>query len=186
MARFNPKIIYLILGVVILVEVFFGLKVLTRSTPPPPAKLQPLSGAEIILVSPKKEYKVGDNIPVSVRVSTGGHPSDGTDLILRYDPTLVEATISALRRGRIYPEYPVTEVDSKSGVIRMSGIASTSVGGFNGVGVFATLNLKAKQAGKTTLMVDFKKGETTDTNVVEAKTATDLLEEVSDLELTIK
>ncbi len=183
----GPKLIFVILIVIILVEVILAVRYLKQSPPPPPLPtVKPISGARIILATPKKEYKVGETIPVSVRISTGGHPTDGTDLVLKFDQRMVEASNSGLLRGKVYAEYPMMAVDSKNGLIRISGIASGRQSNFNGVGVFAVLNLKAKQPGRTTLTVDFAKSKTNDSTILETKTAKDLLEGVTNLDLVIQ
>lgn len=180
-----PKLIFIILGVVIVVELIFAVKSLRQTAPSPTKKLLPVSGGSISLVSQKREYKVGDVVPVSVRVSTGGHPTDGTDLILKFDPKVLEATRSALRAGKIYSEYPLMSVDP-AGLIRISGIATLKDKVFNGIGVLAFIDFKARSAGKTALTVEFTQGKTDDSNIVEAKSAKDILEKAYNLELTVK
>ena len=98
----GPKLIFVILAVIILVEVVLAVRYLKQSAPPPPPKLQPISGGRIVLIADKKDYKVGEVIVVSVRVSTGGQTTDGTDLILRFDPKVLEASNASVTQGRIY------------------------------------------------------------------------------------
>src|SRR5947208_953561 len=88
----NPKLIFVVLGVVILVEGFFVVKNLRQAAPPPPQKISPVEDGKITLVARKKVYKVGEVVPVAVRVSTGGHPVDGVDVILKYNNKVLEAT----------------------------------------------------------------------------------------------
>ncbi len=184
---FRPKLIFIVLGVIIAVEVIFAVRTLTKPLPPPPAKLQPISGGKIVLLSPGKSYKVGDSVFVTIRVATGGRATNGTDLVLNYDPKILEASTSgAIRPGKIYSDYPILTVDPKTGTIRISGTTSAGSKAFNGIGVFATLNLKAISAGDTTLKVDFQKDSTTDSNVVESSTTKDILEEVFNLEVNVQ
>ena len=183
----GPKIIFIILAVIIVVEVILAVRYLKQSAPLPPLKLQPISGGRIVLTADKKDYKKGEVIVVSVRVSTGGQPTVGTDLVLRFDPKVLEASNAAVTQGRIYSEYPMKSVDSKEGTVRVSGISSTGKkSGFNGVGIFATINFKAIGSGKTTLRIDFTPDLTSDSNVIGVKNAKDILEEVFNLDLNIK
>lgn len=181
------KIIYPILGAVVIVELILGLKTLLAPLPKPQAqKLQPITGASVSLSSDKSVVSFGETIPVRIRIWTGGRVTSGTDLVLRFDPKVLEASSTAFVRGNIYTDYPLTDVDSKNGIIRVSGIASTPKQAFSGVGEFGMINFKAKGVGVTTLTIDFKKGLTDDSNVISIKTNEDVLEKVKDLKLTIQ
>lgn len=184
---FGPKIIFGLIGIILVVETIYAFRTFSKPLPPPPPKIQPISGGKIVLVSPKKEYKVGETIPVAVRVVTGGHQSDGTDANLRFDTKILEASSPAnLKKGTIYPEYPLLSVDPKAGLIRISGISAVGKTPFNGIGVLATVNFKAKTAGVSKITLDFKLGATDDSNIVDSSSSQDILEEVFNLELTIK
>lgn len=181
------RIIYPILGVVLVVELIFGLK--TLLTPLPKSKvqtLQPITGASIMLRSDKANYKVGETIPVKIRVWTGGHATSGTDLSLRFDPKVLEATSTAFTRGKIYTDFPLINIDSKNGVIKVSAVTSTAKQAFSGIGEFGVINFKAKGVGQTTLTVDFEKGQTDDSNVVGALTNEDVLDKVNNLKITVQ
>lgn len=183
---FGPKIIFGFIAVILIVEAVYAFKTFREPLPPPPPKIQPISGGKIVLLSPKKEYKVGETVPVAVRVVTGGHQSGGTDVTLKYDPKILEATGAAnLKKGAIYPEYPLLSVDGKAGDVRISGISGTGTS-FNGIGVLATINFKAKTSGKSAVTLDFTYGATDDSNIVDSESSQDILEEVFNLELEIK
>lgn len=183
----GPKIIFAILGIVLIVELIFALRVLTAPTPPPPQprKIEiTKTGGKIALFSAKKSYTVKETIPVSVVIGTGGHTIDGVDLIVRFDPKMLEATQGGLIKGKILSEYPLVSLDANKGLISISGI-STLKTGFIGTGQFASIVFKPKSTGKTSVSIDFKKDSTTDSNLVEAATSKDILEVVDNLELNI-
>jgi hypothetical protein len=190
--KWLPKIIFGILGLVIVIELINAYNTLKKASSNPVAtsqfsRLAPLSSGRIDLYSNQKEFKVGDTISVSVRIFTGGHPTDGTDLVLKYDPQILDASgLNFFRKGNVYPDYPITTVDPNAKTIQISGITSLSQSGFNGAGVFAILNFKAKAAGKTSLMVDFQKDRTTDSNIIESQSAKDILGAVTNLDLNVK
>ncbi len=184
----GPKIIFAILGIVILIEVIYAVKVLSSPTSsadsPNRINVQSSQG-KISLTTPKTTYKVNENIPVSVVVDTGGRLLDGVDLIAHFDPKILTATPGAIIRGQIFDEYPLVSVDVKNGLFLVSGI-NIMENSYRGTASFAVLNLKAKAPGKTQLTVDFQKGLTSDSNLVEAGTSKDVLEIVNNLELNIQ
>lgn len=179
----GPKLIFVVLGAILLIEVIFAVKILAKPLPPPPPKIAPLTGAKIVLVSPKTTYNKGETVPVTVRLTTGGRNTSGVDVILRFDPKILEASASGIKRGNIYQEYPVASLDPQ-GVVSVSGISVNK--DFSGVGVFANVIFTAKASGQTSVKVDFQKDSTTDSNVVETGTTKDILDQVFNLDLTIK
>lgn len=182
----GPKIIFAVLAVIILAEVVLALRYLGQRNSSS-TTFQEISGGKIILVTTKKDIKVGDIVSVDVRVSTGGHSTEGTDLVLKFDPKAVEILSGKIVPGKIYGEYPMKSVDPKLGQIRISGIAGlVNKTSFNGIGVFATLNFKAVKPGKTTLSVDFTPKKTSDSNIIDSQTTQDILEGVTNLDLNIK
>lgn len=183
----GPKIIFVILGVIILAEILLAVRYLRQVTPPPPPVVAPISSGKIALLADKKGYKVGDDVVVLARISTGGYSIIGTDLVLHYPPKALKATNASIKAGKIFSEFPMKEVDETSGTIRISGISSERVKrGFNGVGVFATITFKAITPGKASVTVDFQPGNTADSNIIDTKDSKDILSEVFSLELDIK
>lgn len=182
---FLPRVLLALAVLVIAYEVYLGVKTLTAPVPRA-NELQPLSGGKIALISTKISYRVGDVIPVLATVSTGGHISVGTDIILKYDPAILEASASSFfRKGRIYEQYPNVSLDSRTGIIKASGITSGGKSGFNGGNLFGTFILRARKEGKTNISIDFKKGATNDSNMVEAGKLNDILDKVYNLDIVI-
>lgn len=185
----GPKIIFVILGIIILAEVIYAFKIL--SFPPAPSPVPRRSAAVVTssgvisLNVPKTNYVVNEKIPVSVRIDSGGRTLDGADLIIRFDPKVLEATPGSLIAGSIFDEYPLLSADMKKGLVSVSGVNSTRAG-FKGTGQFITVNFKARAKGNTSLIIDFEKGSTSDSNLVETETSKDILETVGNLELSVQ
>ncbi len=118
-------------------------------------------------------------------IDTGSWTVSGADLIVKFDPKALEVTSKDLTKGTIFDDYPLIAVDADKGIISISGVASSN-SGFKGSGQFALLNLKTKLVGKTVLTADFKKDSTAYTNLVEVKTAKNILEQVDNLEINIQ
>lgn len=141
----------------------------------------------ISLVTAKNEFKVGEKIPVTVNIESNKKTA-GLDLILKYDPNLLSIITTIAKTpvvvGTIYEDYPVNKVDEKSGLIIVSGITNEATG-VSPKGVFGTIVFQAKAAGNAKIFLEFTKGSTNDTNLIENQTANDILEEVRNLDLRI-
>lgn len=184
-----PKLIFLVLGMILLIEVIYAVRTLNApvAAPAPQPSQKAIvaqTGGKISLSTPKTNLRISEAVPVSVIVNTGGHEVDGVDLIVHYDPKVLEATPAGLIKGKIFNEYPLLAVDSNKGLISISGVSTK--GNFKGAGVFASLNFRAKALGKASLIIDFKKGSTTASNLVEMSSSKNILEEVNFLELNVK
>lgn len=186
--KFNPKIIYIVLIAIIFIEVVLAIKSLVSPirTQALIEKPQPLGNGRIVLESDKKVYQIGDEIEVNIKISTGGYTSAGSDVLLTYDPESVELTKNRFfQRGKIYQDYPGANFDPEKGSIFLSGITISNSGGFNGTDSFGKLFLRAKKTGNTVLKIEFSKGFTTDSNIIEIKSIGDVLGEVRNLDLRI-
>lgn len=183
--------IFAVLGIAIAVELYLGLKQLTAPIPRPP-KLAQMSDGAVLLTAEKSQYKVGETATVSITVGTGGWTTDGADIIVKYDPAIFDATQStssqSFVKGKIYEEYPSINIDPQKGIIAASGISSLSKKpyGFNGVGIFGTLNLVAKAVGKSTISVEYRAGATDESNIMETSQAKDILGKVTNIELAVQ
>ncbi len=187
--NFQPKnlssnFVFIILGFIILVEIILGVR--SFISPSRQTKtIFPISQSKIILDTGKQNFTTTETIPLKIRIITGGKYSDSTDLILQFDPSLLSVSASSITRGKIYTDYPVSDVDNTKGLIRISGISSPGKEGFNGIGEFATINFKAKKEGKSEIKVQFSPGSTTDSNIVESGVSHDMLSEVKNVTLNI-
>lgn len=195
--RFNTKIILAVLGLIVLVAIILGVKTLwqrsagtnlTSSTNESISSgtVQETASGTISLESVSQEYKVGQVVPVTIKLNTGGRPTSGTDVVIKFNPNSLEATGSSIVTGTLYPDYPLTKADSALKTIRISGLSATAGTDFSGEGLFATINFKAKSAGTTPLILDFTPKATADSNILETAGGTDWLKEVNNLELVIR
>lgn len=182
---FSFKILLLIVIVAGVIEGFYLFKSYSASFIPPPPEVEGIKGGEIGLLSSKDTLKVNEGVRVTIKISTGGHPTRGTDVILKFDPNYLVASTSSIYKSRIYPQYPQVNLDNKSGTLRISAVSPETNKTFNGVGTLAFLDFKAKQVGKTKIYVDFEKNNTSDSNIIEAGSSNDILEKVNQLNFNI-
>jgi hypothetical protein len=98
----------------------------------------------------------------------------GADVKISFDSNILE--VVGIEDGEAFKLEPLKV--SKDGAISITGLAE-SKNKFSGKAVFATLSLKAKDAGDTKLKIAFSKGSTTDSNLTKEK-ATDVLTKVGE------
>lgn len=181
-----PKIIFGLFGIILIIELIFAIKTLTAPTPPPPAAVNKSYGEKIILQTNNLNPKVSDNVEVEVWLASDKLVS-GADVILKFDPKYFSSSGSGdLKKGEIFNEYPLFTLDSQKGEVKLSGIATSNKDSFKGMGLLATVNLKAKSVGATKISVDFEPNKSEDSNIAGVESGEDMLQEVKNLELIIK
>lgn len=123
-----------------------------------------------------------------IKLNTGGHQTDGTDVLVNFDPAKIQGII--LKKGSLYPEYLYATINNSEGQIKIAAVASPTQS-YSGEGVYATFYYRVKAdapLGSSILKFDFdsnNKTKTTDSNVVEKDTASDVLASVTDGNYTI-
>lgn len=181
---FNFRLIFLVLGFIILGEVLWGVRVLTQnitqSSPTSDTSVEQIGPPMIILAAANKKYKIGDVVTVTIGITTGNNFTDGADVVLKFDQTVLESSPSNFTKGNIYSDYPFVKIDNNKGLVQISGIAALDKG-FLGTGVFGKLNFKVKSKGVGKIDVVFDPEKTTDSNITESKTAKNILENTSNL-----
>jgi len=182
---FNNKkaLVFVAVSFFVIVELIWGINYL-KTLPQPTAPTQAATGALLSFSPAQKAVKVGEGFDIELVLDTKGVKTSGTDVIITYDPTVIE--VLDVRPGLLYQKYPLNEVDSTGGKIGFSGIA-TPPKTFSGKGTLAYLKVRALRAGTATLALEFEKGETTDSNVVQAESAgKDVLDKVINAYYSIK
>lgn len=182
---FNLKLLFLVIGIIILGEVIWGInKLMTPVYKPSVAKSQQVGPPSIVLAAATKTYKVGETIPLTIGLSTAESFTDGADVVLKFDQNILEASPAGFIKGKIYTDYPQVSVDNKTGLVSISGITSFA-NGYLGTGVFGVLNFKAKKQGVSQVEVVFNPGETTNSNITQSKTAKNILEKVYNVSIKV-
>ena len=182
---FNNKkaLIFVAVSFFVVVELIWGINYL-KTLPQPSAPVAAETGALLSFSPAQKVVRVGEEFEVELILDTKSVKTSGTDVIINYDPTVVE--VLNVRPGLLYQKYPLNEVDAASGKIGFSGIA-TSPKAFSGKGTLAYLKLKPLKAGVATLGIEFTKDVTTDSNVVQAGSGgKDVLEKVINAYYSVK
>lgn len=172
---------------VIVAEAGYGIWTLTKPvavTPSLSPSPQVESGGKIMLLSAKKDYQVGETLPVTIGMTNGSKATIATDIVIRFDPKILEASGGAFEKGPLYSNYSKLIIDGELGILQVSGFTDVGRKPVLGTGVFGKINFKVKQPGTTRLTVDFTPLSTVDSNMMEAGTGKDILEKVTNLNVT--
>jgi hypothetical protein len=191
-SNWRKKMPYFLLGIlalIVLSEVIWGFKLFSTSPDPSTDQSSPIIESvipQLIASTQKKSFKIGEVIPVQIKVVTAGKPTDSVDVIVKYDPSILEASSSGFfELGRIYPEYPVADIDRKQGLVQLSATTPVGQNGFSGIGTLVTFNFKAKVSGQTEVSLAFQKNSTYESNLVLSNTNQDILANVINTDFNI-
>jgi hypothetical protein len=150
-------------------------------------------GTAVLAVTPKESSTtVGQQVQVVVTLDTKGDATSGVDLVLNYDPKLLEVVDAdpavadvQVAKGPLFDFAPANLVNLSSGKIVFSGSQQPTSAGFTGTGNVATVNFRAKSAGNATVGFEFTPGSLRDTNVIKKSDGRDLLNETQDATIKI-
>lgn len=124
--------------------------------------------ANLLFKTGKANITAGDTFPVTVEL-TGGEPTLGTDVIIKYEPDMVEA--ESVKEGLLYPSYqpiPSKRINPVNGTVFISGTAQISKP-VAANGSLATITFKALKTGQAEISFDYKEGATNKTGIVNFK-----------------
>lgn len=120
----------------------------------------PAFAAELTLEAEKTSVAVGETLNVNVNLS-GKELTVGTDLVLTYDPKIVQ--ITGVESNQLYPVYnpaASSRVNASTGTVKLSGSANFGKP-VSADGTFAMLKIKTLAPGSATMSISYKKGSTT-------------------------
>ncbi|MBI3486363.1 hypothetical protein HY025_05505 [Candidatus Daviesbacteria bacterium] len=145
-------------------------------------------GATLSLNPSSSTVNKGCSFSVGIDLDTGGNNTDGTDVILKFDPTIL--TAGAITQGSVYPDYPGKSTDNSAGTVTISGLASVTTP-FNGSGRFADVSFTVNpNASQSVAQINFdfdpsNKTNSRDSNVVQSVNVVDILNSVTNGSYTI-
>ncbi len=187
----TKKLLYVV-GVLVLAEMIWAGYTLTRPVTQNEIS-KSLSTNPVVSSGPEASLdivgptnvKVGNTSKVDISLSSTGEV-DSVDLIIKYDPSFIEPIdgITPVALGSLFTNYPVNKIE-QPGLISVSGTGQPGASGFKGQGIFGGIIFRAKKVGQTAITLDFSKGQTTDSNVIETKIGRDILSKVTDFSLNI-
>lgn len=140
----------------------------------------------LALVPSPGDFSPGSVFVVDVILDTGGVQTVGTDAVVLFDPA--KLAVKAISLGGVYPDYPRQTVSV--GRVEISG-ATLDPTGIAASGVLAQLTfavLPNASLGSTGLSIEFdqtNKQKTTDANIVDRSSGSDVLDTVTDASIAI-
>ncbi len=133
----------------------------------------PLANATLSLQTEYDNWALNDSQWVDLMVNSQGNQVAGVDVVLSYDPTVLQYQTS--QWDSLFANQPSFTVDQQAGKIYISGVANQGAP-FNGVGRMARLQFLVLQEAVTNVSFDWELGSTLDSNIVSyTQTNTDLL-----------
>ncbi len=144
--------------------------------------------ATLVLEPSIQRVDKGCEVSLNINVTTGFFLTNGTDAVLKYNPEIV--TVQSVENGMVYPSYPGNSIDNVKGVVRITGLASPT-NPISGSGKLASVKLKINpqtQEQIATISFDFDPNDTfktSDSNIVENSTISDVLNSVTNAQINI-
>lgn len=130
------------------------------------------------------QFKTGQEFEVAIILKTD-QEINGADALLTFDSQALE--IIEIRPGPVFPLYPRKDINLEKGQVVITGVKTSKDSQvFTQPMTFATIVLKGKIAGQTTLDFVFTKGETSGSTIIESQNSTNILEKVYNGSYTIK
>lgn len=143
------------------------------------------AATSISLTTQTPRVKVNQTFDVSINL-TSTDTTLGTDIVLKYDPQILELT--SVTPGTLYPNYPPNvSGQTTTGQVNISAVSDFS-SGVTPNGTFATLKFTPLKAGQTEVIFAYAPGDTALTGVIplEGNTPNLLVAAPSPLAITIQ
>jgi len=139
-------------------------------------------------------YGNGCQSSVDIRLDASGQSTNAADIIIDYDPSLVEIIDSdtgttgvQITPGSVYTNFFGNVVDTNAGVIRLTGASFTSF--FTSAGVFGSIQFRPRtSSGTANFQIRFTGANpynSLDSNIADSATSNDLLSSVTNGSYTL-
>lgn len=146
----------------------------------PEQEIQPKQ-AMLDLITENNNFSLGKEFKVDIILDSQEQEVDGVDIILNYDPNILEALAEKVEKGEILTNFVFNQIDKETGIIRFSALSQFDQT-FAGQGILASIDFKVLKPVQTTISFDFEQGLTEDTNI--ASQGQDILKQANNLEIT--
>lgn len=153
----------------------------------------PVGSARLAFSKTEVAAKVDEQFSVDVLLTTGTDGAAGADLIVRYDPKLLEVVDAnandsgiQIADGKLFGLVPFNSVTLATGLISFSAVQQPKTPAVTTTdGKLATITFKSKAAGAADLTIESTPGQLDDSNVIKAGDGRDLLNTITNASVTV-
>jgi len=187
----NKKVITILI-IFLFIELVWAAVYLTKKTP---QEKQPISQTEptnqqnppTLSFSPSTSSPTLDQpFQIAILIDTKEKSITAADIIISYDPTILQIDETGIAVTNAFPSYPLIKVDSQEGIISITGTTQDPKDSpLEGRKEFVTLTFTPIKQGPTQLSFIFEKDSTTDSNLIEPTQIKDILEKVENGSYTV-
>lgn len=142
-----------------------------------------LPGAYKIIID-KQYVTLESSVKATVLLSAVGQKIDGTDIILRFDPKMLQSA-DEIETGNIFQNYPQKTVDNAKGSIKVTAYGTSNVD-LNDNEEILTVTFKPLQKGSARVWFEFQPRSTNTTTIVQKGTSKNILGTVTEETVNIQ
>jgi len=112
---------------------------------------------------------------VNLDLDTKGEKTTATDVLLTFDPTLLEITAFEFKQPTLYP-VNTKIIDNAGGKLRVTAAQQDAVNSYQGADNLAKITFNPKALGTASVVFSCEAGKYNESNVFKKGTSTDVLE----------
>jgi hypothetical protein len=132
--------------------------------------------AAIISLDPQNaNVSVNANFDVKVNLDTKADNTTAVDLILNYDPAMLEISNVTFSSPTLFPVNTKT-IDNTNGKLLITSTQQDAINSYSGNNTLAVLTMRMKAPGSASLIIACEINKTNDSNVFKTGTSLDVLE----------
>jgi len=121
----------------------------------------------------QKGVAKGGQFTVKININTGSQQTSGADAIITYDESVL--SVDSVSNGGFYSNFGSNPVDGASNKYSVSAFETDSTSTKTGTGTIAQIVFSGKENGTGSVTFDCTAGSTTDSNIIKAGTADDII-----------
>jgi len=110
---------------------------------------------------------------VKININTSGQQTSGADAVITYDPAVL--TVESVSSGGFYSNFGSNPVEGASNKYGINAFETDSTSTKTGTGTIAQIVFTGKEDGTSSVTFDCTAGSTTDSNIIKAGTADDII-----------
>ena len=128
----------------------------------------------------------GDSAAVNLKFKAPGKNIFGSDVYLMYDPDYLQVNENGIGKSDYFVSMPRATTDIENGIIKVTAFDGADKVLDSEFQDLFKVEFRALKTGTTTVSLNFSKGTTNTTTLVERETSRNVLEGVSGLTIVIK